>query len=147
MRVREKNQSPLARRLSQQPTANYLHVCDLARKDTVSRGWIDRINGVGGVALEMRGLRISMVHRTVGQSVAAVTDDLGTVLRREEFTAFGASKARSQATSVGPTGGWEEGFHGIRADELMVAGGRAYDSERGSWLSRDPLAMGNPGRC
>jgi RHS repeat-associated protein len=89
-------------------------------------------------------LRISMVHRTTGQSVAAVTDDLGIVLRREEFTAFGASKARSQATSVGPTGGWEEGFHGIRADELMVAGGRAYDSERGSWLSRDPLAMGSP---
>jgi RHS repeat-associated protein len=65
-------------------------------------------------------------------------------LRREEFTAFGASKARSQAASVGPTGGWEERFHGIRADELMVAGGRAYDSERGSWLSRDPLAMGSP---
>jgi YD repeat-containing protein len=35
---------------AQANTANYLHVGDLARKDTVSGGWIDRINGVGGVA-------------------------------------------------------------------------------------------------
>jgi hypothetical protein len=26
----------------------------------------------------------------------------------------------------------------------MVAGGRAYDAERGSWLSRDPLAISDP---
>ncbi|MBP9087744.1 MAG: hypothetical protein KBG15_16615, partial [Kofleriaceae bacterium] len=125
-------------------SSDYLHVGAYARKDMTTGAWIDRIIGANGAIAELRGPRIEMAHKTFGQSVAAVSNDLGAILRQEEFKPYGKVLAAAQAPSVGPTGGWEERFHGIRGDELMVAGGRAYDAERGSWLSRDPLAISKP---
>ncbi len=125
-------------------SSDYLHVGAYARKDLTTGAWINRIIGANGAVAELRGPRIEMAHKTFGQSVAAVSNDLGAVLRQEEFKPYGKVLSAVQAPSVGPTGGWEERFHGIRGDELMVAGGRVYDAERGSWLSRDPLALGKP---
>jgi RHS repeat-associated protein len=62
-----------------------------------------------------------------------VSDDTGTVVRQEEFNPFGARQAGNA------DGLFEEHFQGLRTDQLVVAGARAYDPEIGTWLARDMI--------
>src|SRR5207248_8044796 len=55
----------------------------------------------------------------------------GNVVRQEEFAPLGSRTAGSGTSSI------EEHFHGLRSDELVIAGGRAYDPQLGIWLARD----------
>ena len=81
-----------------------------------------------------------MPHRTYDDSVLAVTNEAGTVIRQEEFMPYGV--LTSDTTANGSF--FEQHFQGNRADKLMVAGTRAYDMNGGMWLARDPLALNKP---
>jgi RHS repeat-associated protein len=88
------------------------------------------------VLLERRDGAYHVAHRTITGSVAAATDDEGGILRQEEFWPYGQTLAASG------TSPFELYFHGLRRDDLIIAGSRAYDAESGRWLARDPLLAG-----
>lgn len=119
-------------------TADALHVGTWARKDMSSGNWTNSVVANGSVLAEHTLGRMEFAHRTIQQTVAAVSNDLGEVTRQEEFSPYGQRRAGAS------TGNWTEGFHGLRSDELVVAGGRAYDPKIGLWLSRDKLPLENP---
>jgi RHS repeat-associated protein len=114
-------------------SSDLLYVGPWARRDLLSSAVIDRVLVAGDALLERRDGHIEMVHRTLGGSVAAVSNELGEVTRQAEFFPYGTAVETSGASRN------EEGFHGLRADELVVAGVRAYDPEAGRWLRRDQL--------
>ena len=115
-----------------------LFVGDWARFDMTGLTWVYRILVNGKVIGEQNGSRFEMPHRTYDGSVLAVSDDLGNVIRQEEFLPYGARSGGSGA------GFFEDHFQGNRTDKLMVAGTRAYDMNGGMWLGRDPLVLGGP---
>jgi RHS repeat-associated protein len=112
-------------------TSDDLYIGDWARLDMTTGAWTDQVNANSTLVMELTGPRFEMPHRTVQETVAAVSDDQGTVVRQEEFAPYGARTAGT------PAGRFEQHFQGIRGDEVMVAGGRAYDPEAGRWLARD----------
>jgi YD repeat-containing protein len=119
-------------------TADNLYIGKLARMDMSSGTWTNSILANGKVIGEWTGPRYEMPHRTLQDTVAAVTNDLGQVVRQEEFRPYGS---RLEGT---PGGRFEQHFHGIRVDELMVAGGRSYAADAGIWLTRDRLVLTRP---
>jgi RHS repeat-associated protein len=100
----------------------------------------DRIHAGARLIAEATGTEIEYVHRTLGGTIAAVTGADGEILRQEELHPYG-DLAASYGESAIP-----ERFHGIRRDQLDVAGGRAYDRAAGRWLGRDRLALAEPER-
>lgn len=108
-----------------------LYVGDWARLDMTVNRWTDQVNANGMLVMEITGPRFEMPHRTIQHTVAAVSDDLGKVVRQEEFAPFGA---RTVGSAIGR---FEQHFQSLRHDELVIAGGRAYDPQVGSWLTRD----------
>ena len=61
--------------------------------------------------------------------MAAVSNGSGKILRQEEFKPFGDTLAGDTGTAT-----YEEGFQGLRTDQVVVGGTRAYDSTAGRWL-------------
>lgn len=114
-------------------TADNLYIGSWARLDMATGRWTDQISANGRLLIEATGATVEMPHRTLQDTVAAVTDGNGSIIRQEEFSPYGT---RIQG---GAQGGFELHFQGVRSDELVVAGGRAYDSRAGMWLARDPL--------
>lgn len=113
-------------------TADNLYIGAWARLDTTTGVWTDRITANGNVYAERTGATVEIPHRTIQNTIAAVSDASGHIVRQEEFSPFGLRTAGTAA------GRFEEHFQGVRSDELVVAGGRAYDTHAGSWLARDP---------
>jgi hypothetical protein len=119
-------------------SADNIYIGEWARLNISTGNWVNSIRGRGKTVAEVDGARINMPHRTLLQTVAAVSDDLGQVVRQQEYSPYGRNESGT------PAGTFEEHFHGLRVDELMVAGGRAYDASVGVWLSRDKLVLTNP---
>lgn len=112
-------------------TSDELIIGDWARLDMTTGVWTKQVNANDMLVVEITGARYEMPHRTLQETVAAVSDQLGTVIRQEEFAPFGTRIAGSG------DGAFAQHFHGLRTDELVVTAGRAYDPEMGAWLSRD----------
>jgi RHS repeat-associated protein len=121
-------------------TSDHLHLGQWARKDLSTGAWRYRVFLGPEVVAEIKGSVVEFPHRTLAGSVAAVTDSNGDIVRQEEFTPYGARHLTS-GSSI-----FEQGFQGIRTDELLVAGHRVYDPQRGAWMSRDPLRHRSPER-
>lgn len=115
-----------------------LYVGQWARKNMATGAWTNTVHANDSVLGESTGPRFEMPHRTIQQTVSAVSNDLGQVIRQEEFTPYGA---RSAGASTGRN---ELHFHGLRSDEVMLAGQRAYDPSSGVWLGRDTLVLESP---
>ena len=113
--------------------ADNLYIGSWARLDMSTGTWTDQISANGRLLLETTGTGVEMPHRTIQDTVAAVTDSAATVIRQEEFSPFGTRIAGNA------DGRFELHYQGLRVDELVVAGGRAYDPRAGRWLARDPL--------
>ncbi len=120
-------------------TSDELVIGDWARLDMTTGIWTKQVNANDTVVVEITGARYEMPHRTLQETVGAVSNDQGLVLRQEEFAPFGTRNAGSG------DGRFPQHFHGLRADKLVVTAGRAYDPEMGAWLSRD-LAQRDPDR-
>jgi YD repeat-containing protein len=119
-------------------SADNIYVGDFARLDRTSNKWVFSVRAHGVTIAEIDGARFNMPHRTILQTVAAVSNDVGQVVRQSEFSPFGRLESGTS------TGGLEEFFHGLRADEIVTAGTRAYDPGAGVWLTRDKLVLQNP---
>ena len=119
-------------------TEDLLQWGEWARCDRASGGCKDRVIVNDEVIAEYDGNTFEMPHRTVNGTIAAVSNDAGQIIRQEEFRPYGA---RSLGTGAGA---FEQHFQGMRADKVIVAGGRGYDPEAGTWLSRDSYVLANP---
>jgi len=113
--------------------SDVLYVGNWARLDIGTGMWTDQITANGRALMEITGEDVEIPHRTIQDTIAAITDLDGNVVRQEEFAPFGA---RTAGTADGR---FEQHFHGLRSDELIVVGGRAYDPQAGSWLARDSI--------
>ncbi|KAB2910832.1 MAG: hypothetical protein F9K40_01875 [Kofleriaceae bacterium] len=116
-------------------TTEMLHVGDWLRVDLANEDSTNRVFLGPRLLLERRAGSIEYIHRTLGGSTAAVSTSTGSVLSQEEFLPYGQSEIRSGGSAH------ETGFHGLRRDELIVAGPRAYDAAAGRWLARDPMML------
>ncbi|MBZ0234067.1 MAG: hypothetical protein K8M05_17185 [Deltaproteobacteria bacterium] len=114
-------------------TTEMLQVGDWLRVDLANEDATYRVFLGPRLLLERRAGSIEYIHRTLGGSTAAVSTSTGWVLSQEEFLPYGQSEIRSGGSAH------ETGFHGLRRDELIVAGPRAYDPAAGRWLARDPM--------
>jgi len=118
-------------------TSDVVQLDQWATVDLVTGKISDRVIAAGMTVAELTGAEVHLLHRTLGSTVAAVSSSSGAIVRQEEFRPYGAVLKASGADS------FEEHFHGLRRDQLTVAGGRPYDAEAGRWLSRDRLPLGS----
>ncbi|MCE9580176.1 MAG: hypothetical protein K8W52_44075 [Deltaproteobacteria bacterium] len=100
--------------------------------------WTDSVLVNGKTVVELTGTTFEMPHRTYDETPLAVSDGTGHIVRQEEFKPYGHRVGGSAK------GNFEAHYHGLRSDDVVVAGGRGYDPERGAWLSRDPLTTESP---
>lgn len=118
---------------SQGGASSILYLGRFGRVDVRTGELVDQVWLGSRLVAERSADAFEIPHRTTGGTVAAVTDEDGSILRQEDFLPFGRTDQQSGSAD------FEGTFHGMRRDQLIVAGPRAYDAAAGRWMARDPM--------